>query len=130
MGKIIDGLYTTVSNSTGDFYKLSYEIAGISNVKTNYFEYRPKQEVGKESDFTILFNDGKVEKAKLIKELEPFRKWWEDNKVDGFHLVSEHKKYWLGNHDISEGVLSSILKSWTLERQIKTLQTLIELYKD
>lgn len=92
--------------------------------------HKPTQYVGKESDFTILLDDGKTIKATLIKEPKYLGEYWQKNKVEGFKIFNNKRFYYLTYKISCDEVLAYIPKSWTLERQIDAINKLIEIYKD
>lgn len=130
-GAIIDGnIYGTVNFDVEHIYSLAYlinrEVKG--DFKNKYLSYAPDQQVGKESDFTILFKDGKTIKAALIKEPKDLMEYWEQNKVKLFNVYHGGDCYNLC-HD-SYKFIASLPSSWTLDRQIDALNKLIKIYKD
>lgn len=92
------------------------------------YVHRPLQYVGKESDFTILLDDGRTIKATFIKEPKYLGEYWQKNKVEGFKLFNNKCFYYLTYNGYD--VIAYIPKSWSLERQIDALNKLIEIYKD
>lgn len=126
-GEIIESngnFYVDVDNQ--QMHKLMYHLE-----KKLYkpLAYAPNQTVGKESDFTILLDDGKTIKATLMKEPKDLGEYWQQNKVEGFELFGHLDSFYYLSNVNYPTIPPYIPKSWSLERQIDTLNKLIEIYK-
>lgn len=92
----------------------------------NYCCHKPDQVKDKETDFTILMEDGSTIKATLIKEPKDLIEYVKLNLTD--IDIQDHNDNHYGYY-LNYVLYAYIPKSWHLERQIDTLHKLIEIYK-
>jgi uncharacterized pyridoxamine 5'-phosphate oxidase family protein len=84
-GEIIVGEVDVCFTDKGKIYYFIF--AKIKHIfKNELKDYAPNQQIGAETDFTILLKDGKIIKATFIKDPKELLEYWEQNRVIGFHL--------------------------------------------